>query len=94
MKLYHDYIFDLYGTLVDIRTNEEQHALWNKMSLLYGYYGADYLPKVLHESYLSLVHTKEKLKQDTQRERYSHESYPEIPIEEVFAELYTKIIIL
>ncbi len=89
MKLYHDYIFDLYGTLVDIRTNEEQHALWNKLSLLYGYYGADYMPQVLHESYLSIVHAKEKLKQDTQQEHYSHEAYPEIPIEEVFAELYT-----
>lgn len=89
MKLYHDYIFDLYGTLVDIRTNEEQRVLWNKMGLLYGYYGADYLPQVLHESYLSIVHAKEKLKQDAQQERYSHEAYPEIPIEEVFAELYT-----
>lgn len=89
MKLYHDYIFDLYGTLVDIRTNEEQHALWNKLSLLYGYYGADYMPQVLHESYLSIVHAKEKLKQDTQQEHYSHEAYPEIPIQEVFAELYT-----
>ena len=89
MKLYHNYIFDLYGTLVDIRTNEEQHTLWNKLSLLYGYYGADYLPQVLHESYLLLVHAKEKLKQDIRQERYSHEAYPEIPIEEVFAELYT-----
>lgn len=89
MKLYHDYIFDLYGTLVDIRTNEEQHALWNKLSLFYGYYGAYYLPQVLHESYLSLVHAKEKLKQYSKQEHYSHEAYPEIPIEEVFAELYT-----
>lgn len=89
MKLYQDYIFDLYGTLVDIRTNEEQHMLWNKLSLLYGFYGAGYLPQVLHESYLSLVHAKEKLRQDAQQERYSHEAYPEIPIEEVFAELYT-----
>ncbi len=89
MKLYHDYIFDLYGTLVDIRTNEEQHMLWNKLSLLYGYYGVDYLPQELHDSYLSLVHAKEKLKQDTKQEHYSHEAYPEIPIEEVFSELYT-----
>lgn len=88
MKLYHDYIFDLYGTLVDIRTNEGQHMLWNKLSLLYGYYGSDYLPQVLHDAYLSLVHAKEKNKQDTKQERYSHEAYPEIAIEEVFADLY------
>ncbi len=37
MRLYRDYIFDLCGTLVDIRTNEKQQMLWNKMSLFYGY---------------------------------------------------------
>ena len=77
MRLYRDYIFDLYGTLVDIRTNEKQQMLWNKMSLFYGYYGADYTPEELEISY-------------GEHERlYAHESYPEIPIEEVFRELYT-----
>lgn len=89
MKLYHDYIFDLYGTLVDIRTNEEQQMLWNKLSLLYGYYGAEYSPQALHDAYLSLISSKEKLKKDASQVHYSHEAYPEIPIEEVFAELYT-----
>lgn len=86
MKLYRDYIFDLYGTLVDIRTNEEQHALWNKMSLFYGYHGANYPPQALHKEYLSKVSAREK---DAKQVHYSHEAYPEIPIEEVFAELYT-----
>lgn len=89
MKLYHDYIFDLYGTLVDIRTNEEQQMLWNKLSLFYGYYGAAYSPQALHEAYLTLVSNKEKIKQSADKVHYSHEAYPEIPIEEVFAELYT-----
>lgn len=30
---YQNYIFDLYGTLVDIRTNERKAYLWQKMSL-------------------------------------------------------------
>ncbi len=91
MKLYQDYIFDLYGTLVDIRTDEKQRPLWNKMSLFYGYYGADYMPEELHASYLSLVSAKEKERQEGYEEgpHYEHESYPEIPIEEVFRELYT-----
>ena len=97
MKLYQNYIFDLYGTLVDIRTDEKQHVLWNKMSLFYGYHGAEYAPEELKASYDVLVSAKEKnaghkeLKpEDAEHERlYAHESYPEIPIEEVFRELYT-----
>ncbi|MCM1156801.1 MAG: HAD family hydrolase [Roseburia sp.] len=88
MKLYQDYIFDLYGTLVDIRTDEEQHALWNKVSLFYGYYGASYTAEELKKSYLSLVAGKEKEK--TAQIHYAHEAYPEIAIEEVFAALYEK----
>lgn len=97
MKLYQDYIFDLYGTLVDIRTNEKQRILWNKMSLFYGYYGAVYSPEELHVLYNRYVLEKEE-KAGRQGEKpggaeaerlYAHESYPEIPIEEVFRELYT-----
>lgn len=87
-KLYRNYIFDLYGTLVDIRTDEEQQLLWNKMSLFYGYYGADYTPKELHDNYRSMVLAKEKAEK-MQQVHYAHEAYPEIPIEEVFHELYT-----
>lgn len=86
-KLYRNYIFDLYGTLVDIRTDEEQQLLWNKMSLFYGYYGADYTPKELHDDYRSLVLAKENAEK-MQQVHYAHEAYPEIPIEEVFYELY------
>lgn len=92
MKLYQDYIFDLYGTLVDIRTDEEQRLLWDKMSLFYGYYGAGYLPEELHAAYLSIVSAKEEAMQkgDCKQAHYAHEAYPEIPIEEVFRELYVR----
>ncbi|MDE5932582.1 MAG: HAD family hydrolase, partial [Lachnospiraceae bacterium] len=97
MKLYRDYIFDLYGTLVDIRTDEKQQVLWNKMSLFYGYHGAAYTPEELEASYGTLVSDKEekaghkaKMPDNAEHGRlYAHESYPEIPIEEVFRELYT-----
>ena len=39
---YKNYIFDLYGTLVDIHTEEDNQELWEKMRLFYGYYGAVY----------------------------------------------------
>ncbi len=40
--MYDNYIFDLYGTLVDIRTNEENPYLWKKMTEIYASYGAYY----------------------------------------------------
>ena len=32
-KEYKNYVFDLYGTLVDIHTDEENGALWDRFSL-------------------------------------------------------------
>ena len=34
--MYKNYVFDFYGTLVDIRTDEEKKEIWDKLSLLYG----------------------------------------------------------
>lgn len=88
MKQYRNYIFDLYGTLVDIRTDETDQKLWQHMSLFYGYYGAYYEAEELHSAYLELVNAKEKALKRDHAVRYAHESYPEIPIEDVFRELY------
>lgn len=33
--MFKNYIFDLYGTLVDINTNEDSLILWEKLSLFY-----------------------------------------------------------
>lgn len=88
MKQYRNYIFDLYGTLVDIRTDETDRKLWEHMSLFYGYYGAHYEATELQQAYLMLVTAKEKALKQDHTVHYSHESYPEIPIEEVFWELY------
>lgn len=90
--MYKNYVFDLYGTLVDIHTDEEQAELWEKLSLFYGYYGAVYTPAELREAYEALVSGKEKaLKGKLSEEpKYAHESYPEIQIEEVFQALYQR----
>lgn len=56
MDLHYDnYIFDLYGTLIDIRTDEEDIAAWEKMALLYRYYGANYKAKELRKAYVRAV---------------------------------------
>ena len=37
---YQNYLFDLYGTLVDIHTDEDSPAAWEALARFYGYYGA------------------------------------------------------
>lgn len=46
--MYQNYIFDLYGTLVDIHTNEKKAYLWKELSLFPG------VPEMLQR--LSLIH--------------------------------------
>ena len=87
---YAAYVFDLYGTLVDIHTDENDMSVWEKLSLFYGYYGASYKAKELKTAYEKLVKHKEKdLKSTLEKDpKYSHEASPEIEITEVFRELY------
>ena len=49
------YIFDLYGTLVDIRTDESMPSLWRRMALLLSLQGAAYGPKALCRAYQEAV---------------------------------------
>ncbi len=102
IRMYENYVFDLYGTLVDIHTDEDMPEVWEKLALFYGYYGALYEPQELQDSYEKLVKIREQ-GQKTQLEaggksdvqpganmvpNYTHEAYPEIKIEQVFMELF------
>ena len=51
---YKNYIFDLYGTLTDIRTDEESRSLWKKTALYYTEHGAPYTASELQKAYLHL----------------------------------------
>lgn len=90
---YESYIFDLYGTLVDIHTDEGQEELWNKLALFYGYYDALYTPEELKQRYGELVSGKEdvlrkELNRSCEKRDDVHESHPEIKIEQVFRALF------
>lgn len=90
---YESYIFDLYGTLVDIHTEEELDELWDKLALFYGYYDALYTPEELKRRYSELVSGKEEvlrreLSQSNDKRDDVHESHPEIRIEQVFRALF------
>ncbi len=43
--MYKNYIFDLYGTLIDINTDEWSAKLWKSLQILYAYHGAEYTPQ-------------------------------------------------
>ncbi len=57
---YQNYIFDLYGTLVDIHTNESRSSLWKKFALFVSTEGAAYDWKELKERYAALCQSEEK----------------------------------
>lgn len=54
-KQYQNYLFDLYGTLADIHTNEESPAFWRSVSRLLGMQGVDRSPSELKQRYQSEI---------------------------------------
>ena len=61
MKTYKNYLFDLYGTLVDIHTNEESPAFWKSVSRLLGMQGVDAGPRALRQRYEAEIARQEVL---------------------------------
>ena len=49
------FLFDLYGTLVDIRTDESMPCFWKRMALFLSLQGAAYAPEELHAAYILAV---------------------------------------
>lgn len=79
--MYTDLIFDLYGTLVDIHT-EETHTVWKKTALYFGYYGANYTATGLKAAFETELHVRQAVAGQ------SYECFPDIPFHEVFACLF------
>ena len=78
---YTDLIFDLYGTLVDIHT-EETEAVWEKTALYFGYYGACYTATELKQSFEAELRSRQAVAGQ------SYECFPDIPFHEVFTCLF------
>lgn len=75
-------IFDLYGTLIDIHTDEAARSLWKTMAQVYRRCGAFYEPEELRKAYSKLVSEEEaSLKKE------SGYTFPEIRLEKVFHRL-------
>ena len=78
---YTDLIFDLYGTLVDIHT-EEDDTVWEKTAFYFGFYGAHYTGQSLKAAFQSELKAREAT------EGQSYECFPDIPCEQVMEALF------
>lgn len=78
---YTDLVFDLYGTLVDIHT-EENSLVWEKTALYFGFHGASYTPDELRNGFAEIMKAREA------SVGQSYECFPDIPCEQVMAELF------
>ena len=54
-KQYKNFVFDLYGTLADIKTDEYSNTFWAKIAELLVCYGADYKPQELKVAYENIL---------------------------------------
>ena len=79
---YTDLIFDLYGTLVDIHTNEND-LVWEKTALYLSFHGAPFTGSKLKAAFLAALEEK------TQEEKRKF-ACPDIPFEQIMAQLFRR----
>ena len=79
--MYKNFIFDVYGTLVDIRTNEYEEETWSKLAETLGFYGVYYSVPELREAYFSSC----ELQVTLGKKQYS---CPEVDVVEVFRHIF------
>ena len=84
--MYKNYLFDLYGTLADIHTDEENGRLWEALAEYYTENGTKYTDKELKTAYDKFT-KEEKAVVTANHPEYK---YVDIKIEKVFKRLYTE----
>lgn len=84
--MFKNYIFDLYGTLIDINTDEDDPKLWEKIALYYSYKGANYSGKEFRKTYCQLC-KEEKAKMKKLYPEFKNDV--EINLDNVFEKLFS-----
>lgn len=79
--MYQNIIFDLYGTLLDIKTDEEPREFWTYMARFYSYNEASFEAQELKNQYHLLVN-------QALSEKKKLTDYPDVNILEIFQKLY------
>ena len=87
-RQYEAFVFDLYGTLADIRTNEMKPILWKKMSELYSSLGAHYSSAELKTNYLQTCRRIAEQVQTQGERKYGKEFLGEPDLTTVFQSLF------
>ena len=82
-----NYIFDLYGTLVDIQTDEYKDLIWKRMASYMTSQGAVYAPDELRAAYKIAV--EKEIEKDTAKHPTVIRKHIEPDILYVFESLYT-----
>lgn len=79
--MYKNYVFDVYGTLVDIHTNEYMDSTWARLAETLNFYGVYYSPQELKEAYFSSC----ELQMRQGKATFKH---PEVDVVEVFRHIF------
>lgn len=77
------YIFDLYGTLIDIKTEYQSEKIWQELANIYTCYGALYTPQQLKKTYFAYYKQEWILEQ---------EKHPGVCVEIRFQNIFAKIL--
>ena len=85
-RRYAAFLLDLYGTLVDIHTEENQPSLWKRVAGFAVSQGADWRAGDLRRAYLRIAEEEERRLR--RRDRAVPGAEPEIDLARVFARLY------
>ena len=85
MREFSNYVFDFYGTLVDVHTDENKPALWRFMAELYSAYGCLFDAADLRDTFWRL-----DAREREEARRRSGLEHAEIRIERVFLRLLLK----
>ncbi len=79
--MYKNYVFDVYGTLIDIYTNEYDNGVWTKLAEALDFYDVRYTPEELQETYFACCDLQMRAGEDL----FKH---PEIDVVEVFRQIF------
>lgn len=90
LKEYKVFYFDLYGTLIDIHTDEEKPQLWQYIAEWFSDHSAEYTAQELKAAYQGAVNSELKRVKKMWAKQHITVEYPEPDIGKVFRRLYVR----
>ena len=79
--MYKNYVYDVYGTLIDIHTNEYELSSWQKLAETLHFYGVYYTAEELEETYFACC----ELQMQHGKAEFQH---PEVDVVEIFRQIF------